>query len=159
MGIFTGTAEVILLMSRVEIHSSSPLILLVGIMIALIVNLVLTPQFDRQRIRENVGANGGTVMSIIRVWGWGNRNDRAYEVSYIANGKRVKATCRTSMWRGVYWVDERPPGFDSEMAVASSLADEKPQIPAAPIRCFDCGSIIPKDQTRCPQCGWGYNSS
>ncbi len=126
----------------------------------IVVAFIFTPKLDRDRIRENIEGHGGTVIGILKAWGFGSRHDRAYEVTYMtASGQRVKATCRTSMWNGVYWINDRPPGFDSEMAVASSLADEKPQIPAAPIRCFDCGSIIPKDQTRCPQCGWGYNSS
>jgi len=137
---------------------SSFLVILFAVVI-LIVSLVLTPKFDRKRIRENVEAHGGKVIEISQRWGWGNGYDRAYEVSFMARGKRVTATCRTSVWRGVYWVNKRPPGFDSEMTVAGSFAGEEPRGPAEPIRCLNCGSMIPKDQIRCPQCGWSYKSS
>jgi hypothetical protein len=73
---------------------------------------VLMPKYDHERIRENVEAHGGRVIEILRVWSISSR-DRAYEVSYMtAQGERIKATCRTSMWNGVYWINDRPPGVD-----------------------------------------------
>src|SRR5579884_1120348 len=72
---------------------------------------VLIPKYDHKHIRENVEAHGGRVIEILRAWGSGSRYERAYEVSYMtAQGERIKATCRTSIWDGVYWINDRPPG-------------------------------------------------
>lgn len=138
----------------------SVLLYITIVIVVMIFGWVVVPTLDRNRIRENIEKHGGKVVEITRVWGWNTRNDRAYEISYMtARGKQVKATCRTNMWRGVYWVNDHPPGFDSEMAVTSSFAGEAPQIPAGPIRCLGCGSILPANHVRCSQCGWSYKGS
>ncbi len=134
------------------------------VMIAVFVILcfVLPPRFDRERIRKNVEDHGGKVIEILGVWSFGNRYDRTYEVSYVtAQDRRVKATCKTSMWNGVYWVSDRPPGVasDDDPADGSSMnyVKEEPSGPAEPIQCLGCGNMISADQQRCPQCGWSYN--
>jgi hypothetical protein len=80
---------------------------------ALIVALVVIPflkdRADRERITRQIEANGGTVMEITKVWTFGNRYERTYEVSYTtASGKGVTATCRTNM-NGVHWISDLPP--------------------------------------------------
>jgi hypothetical protein len=76
---------------------------------------VLTPKLDRERIRENIEAHGGKIVEISKVWEWTRHYDRCYEVSYLTpRGKSVNATCRTNMWRGVCWVNDRPPGLFSD---------------------------------------------
>jgi hypothetical protein len=123
----------------------------------LIFSFVVTPKLDRDRIRENIEGHGGKVIEILRTWGFGGRNDRAYEVSYTtARGHQVKAACRTSIWRGVCWVNSRPPGFDSGESDRSSM--DYVAEPAEPIQCLDCGAMIPANKENCPQCGWGYRA-
>lgn len=86
---------------------------LVAFILVIVFIFVVTPKLDRDRISENIEQHGGKVIEIDRVWGWGNRNDRAYEVSYVtASGQQVQETCRTSMTSGVYWINTRPPGLD-----------------------------------------------
>jgi hypothetical protein len=131
------------------------------LIVVVIFGLVVNPRLDRNRIRENIEEHGGKVIEIDRVWGWGTRNDRAYEVSYVtARGKRVNATCRTNIWRGVYWVNDRPPGLlaeESETGVSSmSIAADEPSGPAEQIQCLGCGAMVPANKVRCPQCGWSY---
>jgi hypothetical protein len=67
---------------------------------------------DRQRIDDYIRERGGRVMSI--TWapfgkGWfGEKNNRIYEVVYYdAEGSQHFATCKTSLWTGVYWTDDQ----------------------------------------------------
>lgn len=134
-------------------------VLLVGVVLFA---FVVAPKLDHDRIRENIESHGGKVIEILRAWGSGGRNDRAYEVSYMtATGQRKKATCRTNMWRGVYWVNTRPPGLDSDepddVPLRGYVAEEPPG-PTEPIPCLRCGSMIPEDKVCCPQCGWSYRA-
>lgn len=122
---------------------------------------VVTPKLDHDRIRGNIEGHGGKGVEISRVWEWTRHYDRCYDVSYLtARGRRVNATCRTNMWRGVYWINTRPPGFDSgEPDVPSrSYVAEEPPGPAEPIQCLRCSSMIPPDKVSCPQCGWSYRA-
>lgn len=68
--------------------------------------------FDRRRIEEYVRGRGGRIVSI--GWapfgkGWfGEQNDRIYEVVYYDRpGLQHWATCKTSMFSGVYWTEDR----------------------------------------------------
>jgi hypothetical protein len=110
---------------------------------------------DERRIREAIESRRGKVVEIVKRWFWmkyGNRSQRAYEVTYITpHGKRVMATCLTSMWSGVYWVSEHPPGgFEIP---GESIG------PAEPIVCLQCGARIPAQKECCPQCGWSYQGN
>jgi hypothetical protein len=140
-------------------------VLYVGFLaLVIIFAFVLTPKFDRDRIRENIEGHGGKVIEILKIWQWGNRYDRAYDVSYTtARGKHINATCRTSMWRGVYWVNDRPPGLFSDQSEADvpsmNYVAEEPSGSAEPIQCLGCGAMIPASKVRCPQCGWSYKAS
>src|SRR5688572_3912556 len=73
---------------------------------------LLSMSMDRRRIEDYVRRRKGRVISI--AWapfgrGWfGERNDRIYEVIYYdAAGKQHFATCKTSMFSGVYWTEDR----------------------------------------------------
>jgi hypothetical protein len=77
-----------------------------------IVLWMLTHGLDHRRITEYVENRGGRVISIN--WspfgrGWfGEKNARIYEVVYYdVEGNQHFATCKTSMWSGVYWTDDR----------------------------------------------------
>jgi hypothetical protein len=60
----------------------------------------------------------------------------------------------TSMFRGVQWVSDRPPGSSME---TSEEAEEF--APAEAIECIACGATIPAGKTRCPHCGWSYKGN
>jgi len=72
----------------------------------------LSMSMDKNRITDYIRERGGRVVSIS--WapfgkGWfGEKNDRIYEVVYYdAAGKQHFASCKTSMWSGVYWTEDR----------------------------------------------------
>ena len=67
---------------------------------------------DDGRIRDSIEQQGGKIRSIN--WspfgrGWfGSKNERIYEVVYEdAQGKVHQAYCKTSMFSGVYWTDDK----------------------------------------------------
>ena len=91
---------------------------------------LLADRWDRSRITQYVAERGGTVNGV--TWqpfgrGWfGEKGDRIYEVEYTdREGASHSASCKTSMFSGVYFTDERttsamPPraltGADREIA-------------------------------------------
>lgn len=91
---------------------------------------------DHSRIAEYIQSRGGRVISI--EWspfgkGWfGEKNDRIYEVIYYdADGNQHFATCKTSLFSGVYWTEDRiyhgkPAGFDQAREAAP--AQEHPPL-------------------------------
>jgi hypothetical protein len=64
-------------------------------------------------------------------------------------GKIHTATCKTSMFAGIYWADQAPGLTDT---------DESPSAPPEPITCLACGTRIPASRTHCPTCGWSYKT-
>jgi hypothetical protein len=67
---------------------------------------------DKDRITSYVHERGGRIVSIS--WapfgkGWfGEKEERIYEVVYYDKaGNQHFATCKTSMWTGVYWTEDR----------------------------------------------------
>jgi hypothetical protein len=67
---------------------------------------------DKERITDYVRTRGGRIVSIN--WapfgrGWfGEKNDRIYEVVYYdKDGNQHFATCKTSLFSGVYWTEDR----------------------------------------------------
>lgn len=133
----------------------------VFLILVIVFAFVLTPKLDRDRIRENIEEHGGKVIEISKVWEWGRRYERSYDVSYLtARGRRVDATCRTSMWNGVDWINTHPPGFDSGGPDMSSMdyVTEEPSEPVEPVQCLSCGAMIPTNKESCLQCGWSYRA-
>jgi len=123
------------------------MVVLIGV--AIIVSKYID-RIDHQRIREHVEHSGGKVLKITTQYlgGWRASRDRAYLVTYrTQHGKTITASCRTSMFRGVYWITDRPPGFN--------LRESQPE----PITCLECGANIPARQTHCSKCGWNYQAT
>jgi hypothetical protein len=67
---------------------------------------------DKDRIEGYIRERGGRIVSVN--WapfgrGWfGEKNDRIYEVVYYdAQGNQHWATCKTSLFSGVYWTEDR----------------------------------------------------
>jgi hypothetical protein len=88
-----------------------------GILIVLFFGFLILVWFgswslDKDRITEYVKQRGGRVISIN--WapfgrGWfGEKNDRIYEVVYYdRQGNQHWATCKTSLFGGVFWTEDR----------------------------------------------------
>ena len=132
--------------------TSSPLILLVVIALGLGIRLI-AGRLDRDRIREYIKNGGGQVLHI--VWnpfgpGWWGSRERIYDVTYKTHKGEVReATCKTTMFSGVYWTGD----------TALSGLVERPGISyrtGEAIDCLKCGSKIPPQQSHCPNCGWSY---
>jgi hypothetical protein len=82
-------------------------LILLGVMI-----WVASMSMDTDRITGYIQDRGGRIVSIN--WapfgkGWfGEKNDRIYEVVYYdSEGNQHWATCKTSLFSGVYWTDDR----------------------------------------------------
>lgn len=90
-----------------------PVIVLFSLVIGLGIALwILIFGLDKSRITEYVHQRGGRVIRIS--WapfgrGWfGTKNARIYDVVYDdGDGNQHFATCKTSMWSGVYWTDDK----------------------------------------------------
>ena len=73
---------------------------------------LLADRWDRERIQHYVAERGGSVNDI--TWqplgrGWlGEKGDRIYKVDYTdGDGASHSASCKTSMFSGVYFTDDR----------------------------------------------------
>lgn len=91
---------------------AAPLIIAAVIASAAVMT-VMTRAFDQVRIREYVEQRGVNVVDIQRRMfgpGWfGSGSQRIYDVSYeTSRGKVHTATCKTSMFAGVYWTGPAP---------------------------------------------------
>jgi hypothetical protein len=133
----------------------SVLFIFIPIVIAL---RLIAGALDRDRIKEHIENAGGQVLDIN--WnpfgtGWfGSKNERIYDVTYrTRQGKTVTATCKTSMFSGVYWTSNSPPSDFHEPAQRHEQpADQQPS------QCMSCGATIPAGESRCPKCGWSYKT-
>ncbi len=83
---------------------------------------------DRSRVRSYVESRGGRLLDAR--WapfgpGWfGERSDRIYEVRYLdKDGNEHVAHCKTSMWTGVYFTEDRVVGRSSETDSGASAMD------------------------------------
>lgn len=72
---------------------------------------LLSHRLDAERIKEYIESRGGKLLE--STWtpfgrGWfGERGDRIYRVRYLdINGNEHNASCKTSMWSGVYWTED-----------------------------------------------------
>ena len=89
------------------------LLVVVALVVLAVGIRLLAGAVDKGRIRSYVAERGGTVIDI--QWspfgkGWfGEKSDRIYEVQYKdAEGALHLATCKTSLWTGVYWTEDMP---------------------------------------------------
>ena len=130
---------------------NGPVWLLVGIPCVILLR-VIADRMDRERIREYLEAKGGKVLDI--TWepfgpGWfGSESERIYEVTFrMRKGAVLKATCKTSLFSGVYWTEGGPPA-SSLAEVVDSTAEE--------FACLQCGATVGAGHARCPHCGWSY---
>jgi len=130
------------------------IVLIVVVIAFVVIYLRVAHSLDRDRIREHVERSGGKVIAIERNpfgKGWfGSGGERIYEVRYTTrHGKSIEATCKTSMFSGVYWTSDHPP---------ESFGHDVSDVPAEPITCLSCGTRIPARDSRCPKCGWSYQA-
>jgi hypothetical protein len=119
-------------------------LVLVLIIAALFGGRILAGSLDHDRIRQYIRKAGGKVVDVNRQPfgpGWFGSHERIYEVKYeTVDGKIHTATCKTSMFSGIYW-NVHAPGLPES---------------SEPITCLACGARIPSRHTHCPKCGSGY---
>ena len=116
------------------------------IAIAAVVALRIIMHFvDKERIKDEVGARGGWVISIrwnpfARGWFF-EKNERHYEVTYRNRaGAVATTTCKTSLFSGVYWSEPQ-------------TLQEPPKRIIARHHCSKCGYAINAEWRTCPNCG------
>lgn len=105
-------------------------LLIPAVLIVAIVLRLVAGSLDRDRIRQYVESRGGELIKT--TWdpfgpGWfGTRNDRIYAVHYYdRDGHEHRAYCKTSMWTGVYFTEDRIVRFSENGDVhEDSLEDE-----------------------------------
>lgn len=112
-----------------------PVVFIVGIIAVAILFRVTAGGMDHQRVREYVEGRGGRLLDCH--WapfgtGWfGEKSDRIYEVRYRdRDGNLHQATCKTSMWTGVYWTEDRISQY-AERQAAPAAAEEDQQYVAS----------------------------
>ncbi|MBX7259539.1 MAG: zinc ribbon domain-containing protein [Candidatus Hydrogenedentes bacterium] len=109
---------------------------------------IINHRLDKRRITRVIGYSGGVVLKIEwtpfgKGWLFENRC-RFYDVTFRNNnGEIVTATCKTSMWMGVYWTGEAVPSF----------APSPAQSALEHVACNSCGYALQTDWIVCPQCG------
>ena len=86
-------------------------VVVIFIVIAIIIRL-LAGSMDGDRVRAYIEERGGRLIS--SGWapfgkGWfGEKSDRIYEVRYLdSEGNEHEASCKTSMFTGVYFTEDR----------------------------------------------------
>jgi hypothetical protein len=79
--------------------------------LAIFVIWLIARGMDTDRVKEYIEARGGKLLE--KHWapfgkGWfGEKSDRIYEVRYLdKNGNEHQASCKTSLWSGVYWTED-----------------------------------------------------
>jgi hypothetical protein len=89
-----------------------PAVAVVLVVLAGIGIWMFSMSLDKNRITDYVEQRGGRIISIS--WapfgkGWfGEKEERIYEVVYYdKDGNQHFATCKTSLWTGVYWTEDR----------------------------------------------------
>ena len=111
-------------------------IIIVLVIVVGIVGRLLAGGMDHDRVRQYVEARGGRVLDAN--WapfgrGWfGEKNDRIYEVRFLdAAGNEHQASCKTSLFSGVYFTEDRivrhggpSPGVPSNNPHVEALEDE-----------------------------------
>src|SRR5438045_2342098 len=121
-------------------------LLLVLVLVVGVAMWILKGSMNRSRIAEYIQQRGGRVVSI--TWapfgkGWlGEKNDTIYEVVYHdQEGNQHFATCKTGMFSGVYWTEDRitysksnwydslPPGNQPGRPVISQIPKTMPPPP------------------------------
>jgi hypothetical protein len=87
------------------------LIVIVFVVVAIVIRL-MAGGLDHDRVRSYVESRGGRLLDAN--WapfgrGWfGEKNDRIYEVRFLdADGNEHHASCKTSLFSGVYLTDDR----------------------------------------------------
>ena len=122
-----------------------PGLFIFGIIAVAILFRVAAGSIDHQRVREYVEGRGGKLLSC--EWapfgrGWfGEKSDRIYEVRYRdRDGNLHWATCKTSMWTGVYWTEDNisqyaernagPAAPEDDRQYVASLEDENRRLMA-----------------------------
>jgi hypothetical protein len=98
------------------------------IILAIVIWLVARGM-DTDRVKRYIESRGGKLLE--KHWapfgkGWfGEKSDRIYEVRYLdKHGNEHQATCKTSMWTGVYWTEDTIVKYAEHPDALASLEEE-----------------------------------
>lgn len=87
------------------------IVFVIVIVVAIVIRL-MAGGLDHDRVRQYVESRGGQMVEAH--WapfgpGWfGEKSDRIYEVRYLdRDGNEHEAHCKTSLWTGVYFTEDR----------------------------------------------------
>jgi hypothetical protein len=116
------------------------LLVIIPLVLAVILLIrIFADRMDRARIADYVRRQGGQVRDVR--WspfgrGWfGEKSDRIYEVAYTdREGGSHHATCKTSLFTGVYWTEDKVIGGG---AAPTPPADEAERLRAENARLRD----------------------
>jgi hypothetical protein len=85
---------------------------IIGVIALIVIIRLLAGWMDRDRVRSYLVERGGRLLELN--WspfgkGWfGEKSDRIYEVKYMDRAGNLRAaSCKTSMWTGVYFTEDR----------------------------------------------------
>ena len=119
--------------------------LLALVLLAVVALRVIMHFVDKSRIKDEVEARLGRVVSI--TWnpfgrGWFfEKNERHYNVTYLdRSGRTISTTCKTSLFTGVYWAE------------VPNVTEPAPRVMSRH-RCSKCGYTLNTEWRACPNCG------
>src|SRR5215471_18060394 len=76
--------------------------------------------------------------------------------SAVAGAAIIVGAAAIVLWS---WLLPRMVHSDGESEAKAAAEPEAEDLQTAePIRCLQCGAIIPSQAAKCAQCGWSYNS-
>ena len=100
------------------------------VIVAAIVIRLLAGGLDHDRVEQYIELRGGRVVDAR--WapfgpGWfGEKSDRIYEVRYLdRDGNEHEAHCKTSLWTGVYFTEDRIVRSETPLAEATTASLEE----------------------------------
>lgn len=109
----------------------SPAPVLVIFLIVGVVGWMISRVMDSDRVKSYIEERGGQLLE--KRWspfgrGWYGDTNRVYEVRYVdRDGNEHRATCKTSLFSGVYWTDDEIVRR-AERADARSLEEENARL-------------------------------
>lgn len=87
---------------------------------------------DSDRVKRYIEERGGQLLK--KRWtpfgkGWYGDQNRIYAVRYLdADGNEHQASCKTSIFSGVYWTDDQIVQYAARLERDRSLADENERL-------------------------------
>lgn len=114
-----------------------------------VVGWMISRVMDSDRVESYLGERGGQLLE--KRWspfgrGWYGDTNRVYEVRYLdRDGNEHQATCKTSLFSGVYWTDDEIVKYAKRPDAARPLEEENARL-RQEIQRLKRGSAPPGDE-------------